>query len=154
MEKFKKYIPWLIVLFFILFIFANSLTSVDTSKQVSSSITNQLMSVFGTLTTNIDFNKFHHFIRKFAHFSEYAILGILICIAIKKAPLLKSPILTYCCFLFIPILDENLQRLSPGRSCEFGDMLIDISGMLFGLLLFLLFIKIWSARKKTNHTCY
>lgn len=151
MKHLKKYIPWFVVLLFIIFIFANSLTSVDISKQLSSSITNQLMSIFNNLASNIGFDNFHHFVRKFAHFSEYAILGILLCFAIRIKPIFPSKPFTFCCFLLVPVIDENLQRLSPGRSCEFNDMLIDGSGMLFGLLLFLLIIKLINNRNKHIH---
>ena len=51
-------------------------------------------------------------------------------------------------FFIIPVLDENLQRFSSGRSCELRDMLIDSAGMAVGMMLVIAVLMMLSNRKK------
>ena len=88
-------------------------------------------------------------IRKLAHFSEYALLGCLIAAAYRLQPWSwmkgKAALLP---FFIIPVLDENLQRFSAGRSCELRDMLIDSAGMAAGMFLAIVLLGIVRHPKK------
>ena len=85
-------------------------------------------------------------IRKIAHFSLYAIIGILLIFLNLTFDIkLKRKIIQS---LFIGIIyaitDEFHQIFSPGRSAELGDILIDTSGVLFGIVLGIVLTKIVS----------
>lgn len=77
------------------------------------------------------------YVRKLAHFSEYALLGIALSIPMYayhvrkwKLPLSAGLI----CFIYAA-LDEFHQNFSYGRSPQFRDVLIDTSGALVGILI-------------------
>ena len=71
-------------------------------------------------------------VRKAAHFSVYAVLGIcaytfFYCVGIKRKYL---PAVILCALY--AVLDEVHQSFTPGRSIKLTDMLIDTSGAVFG----------------------
>ena len=75
-------------------------------------------------------------IRKCAHFSEYAILAALglrmaqaWCATDRGAWLVAGSI-----WMLVPVLDEMLQTIVPGRSGNPRDVLIDMAGGAFGML--------------------
>lgn len=88
-------------------------------------------------------------VRKSAHFSEYALLGVLTLNAShlligsylyrKRKPAIK--IIVYIlsalvwCFLFA-CTDEVHQYFIPGRYCSFLDVMLDTCGSLTGIMLF------------------
>lgn len=147
-----QFVPWIIVALMILFIFSNSLVPATGSKAMSSSFTHTIYNWLNDVGFHIDFEFLHYLIRKSAHFLEYAVLGSLICFANHVKPLVKNSYYPVLCFLLVPIIDETIQRFIPGRSSEFGDMLIDASGMITGfcftLLILTLLVKILNNRKK------
>ena len=80
-----------------------------------------------------------HDLRKYAHMTEYALLAmpafgffreLLLCR--NRWPAFLTALLF--CFLYA-CSDELHQRLIPGRSGMFSDVLIDTVGVLFGLLI-------------------
>ncbi|MFV0552479.1 MAG: VanZ family protein [Anaerorhabdus sp.] len=149
-KKVFQFIPWIFVGIMIIFIFANSLIPAVGSKQISSTFTTFVHNLLLSLNVHLDYEFLHHLIRKFAHFLEYAILGGLIHIAIQLKPLAKSSTTNFICFLIVPIIDESLQLITPGRSCELGDMIIDGSGMIVGFLLIWLIVKCLAKSKATH----
>lgn len=77
------------------------------------------------------------YVRKLAHFSEYALLGIALAIPMYayrvrrwKLPLSAGLI----CFLYA-VLDEFHQNFSYGRSPQFRDVIIDTCGAIVGILI-------------------
>lgn len=96
-----------------------------------------------------------HIIRKIAHFSIYTVVGILImslCETYKIKELDKFSISIITGILYATS-DEIHQIFTPGRSSMFTDVLIDTMGVLLGILMVLLIIKIVEICKKRNlHT--
>lgn len=127
----------------IAFIWGNSLLPGTQSSDLSGSITFQL---YQFLHLSLDFDLFHHFIRKCAHFSEYAVLGIFTYNWMKEinSNLLLSVLI---CFI-IACCDEIIQSFIPNRGPAFTDCLIDTSGALFGTLCFLFVLKYMKKRGK------
>lgn len=78
-----------------------------------------------------------HIIRKGAHFSIYALLGLLLMAYIDTYDLeLKSKsLISFILGVTYAITDEVHQYFVPDRSCEFRDVCIDGSGVLFGVIL-------------------
>lgn len=82
-----------------------------------------------TLAENIEFP-----VRKAAHASEYALLGILVFGVVRKKEMTKRQML---CAIVITALyaasDELHQLFVPGRSCQLRDVLIDTAGAVAGV---------------------
>ena len=130
----------------ILFIFRNSMQTGEVSSARSQAVTtlvNGFLGKFGLGPLS------EHIIRKLAHFSEYALLGVLIGLAYRLQPWswMKGKV-ALLPFFIIPVLDENLQRFSSGRSCELRDMLIDSAGMAAGMFLAIVLLGIIGHQKK------
>ncbi len=76
-------------------------------------------------------------VRKGAHFSEYAVLGVLAC-GLFHARLVergRPPFPAAFLVALVPVLDECLQLLVPGRTGQPTDVLIDLAGLCCGALL-------------------
>ena len=85
-----------------------------------------------------------HIVRKIAHFSEYALLGILAFNLVRLLTTRSGQVLPTFRWMFLSwalatayaITDEVHQIFVPGRSCMPTDVLIDSAGVLAGVLLF------------------
>lgn len=79
----------------------------------------------------------HLVIRKGAHFSVFAFLGLLLFIAFytNRKKLFYSSITTMVIGGVYGVFDEIHQYFIPGRSCQVRDMMIDASGVLTAVLL-------------------
>ena len=128
-----KYLIWLVVAFYIYTIFRNSMMIADASNEMSYALTYKLIDFLSRFHITVEFHSFHHYVRKMAHFCEFAGLGFLVGLANHIAPFFRSRLLNFCLFLFlVPFTDEMLQQFFDGRSTQFSDMLIDGAGILFG----------------------
>ena len=145
----KKKSCWILVGLMVIFIFSNSAASAGTSNGMSLTVSEWVRPVLNTVGLHPETDFLNFVIRKLAHFSEYALLGCLIAIAYRLQPWSwmksKAALLP---FFIIPVLDENLQRFSAGRSCELRDMLIDSAGMAAGLFLAIVLLGIVGHQKK------
>lgn len=141
-NKLNKWM-WFLIFLYIVFIWSNSLQPGDSSGSLSQSITQILLRMLSYVNISFEFEPFHHFIRKLAHFSEYAILGNLVMMALYKEPLLKNKTVNYVLFLLFPAsLDEGIQHFVPGRYGTIYDVFIDLSGFLFGSFVIYIFYKL------------
>lgn len=116
----------------ICFIWANSLLPATQSSELSGGLTYQL---YHFLHLPIDFELFHTFIRKCAHFCEYAVLGglALLSFGYRKRGLGIS--------ILVACLDETLQLFIEGRSGQISDVLIDSTGIICGFFIAFFFMK-------------
>ena len=140
----KRKFLWLLPISITLFAFFNSALPGKESSKLSFAFLEFLQS----LNFMIPVEHLHLLIRKLAHFSEYAALGFTLFLAdyyqnyqfytIKNLPLF---------LIIIPIVDELIQLFSPGRSAQVTDVLIDYSGILFGILLFYLLYRLLLAKR-------
>ena len=77
---------------------------------------------------------------KYVHFFEYLILGFLLVNALIINPMSKSDWIAVITFIIIfPIIDETVQRFTPGRIPDVFDAIADILGGLIGIYLRRLF---------------
>ena len=145
----KKKSCWLLVALMVIFIFSNSAASAGTSNGMSLTVSEWIRPVLNTVGLHPETDFLNFVIRKLAHFSEYALWGCLIAAAYRLQPWSwmksKAALLP---FFIIPVLDENLQRFSAGRSCELRDMLIDSAGMAAGMFLAIVLLGIVGHQKK------
>lgn len=88
-----------------------------------------------------------YFVRKFSHFSEYAVLGFLVSLALPfdRMKRLHSVLIAFGFCVLYAISDEIHQIFSGGRTPAVKDVLIDSSGGLMGVLFACLLL--WFAAK-------
>ena len=93
---------------------------------------------------------FEHPIRKLAHFSEYACMGVLIFVILSQwLERGKRRYLLNVLWVFLSAAaDEFHQYFVPGRYASFADVCLDTCGGIFGILLCLLVIKMISKSKR------
>lgn len=92
---------------------------------------------------------FEHPIRKLAHFSEYACMGVLVYILWSQW-LRQGKVLYLLTLLWVFLSatgDEFHQLFVPGRYGSFADVLLDTCGGAFGMLLCIAISGIYHGRK-------
>ena len=91
---------------------------------------------------------FEHPLRKLAHFSEYACMGILIFSIVYQWVMGKKKYLIATLWVFLSAaVDEWHQYFVPGRYASIKDVLLDTCGGICGIVLLTLIIK---GRKKSR----
>ena len=85
----------------------------------------------------------HHFVRKGAHFTEYAVLGMTVVFAFKdklNTVLRIIPVSLFICALYAAS-DEFHQHFVPKRMGSVSDVILDSVGALTGIVIFLLITR-------------
>ena len=138
------------------FIYSNSLKSAPESGEQSS----RVLALIRSLARFVGYEGevTEHFVRKLAHFTEFAILSLLVCLSVftlwrvlhkETASRDVRPLLWVSmplCMLLASV-DEWLQTFSDGRAAELADVLLDTCGAalatlcLQGLITFCLFVR-------------
>ncbi len=153
---------WAAVLFWmgVIFTFSSETAeeSLDTSDGVLSVIIHLLDDDFDTYSEEKQMSlleQYSFFIRKAAHFSVYAFLGFLTSNAFafqnkvygapSKGKRIVSAILIGSIY---SVSDEVHQYFVPGRSCSVRDMLIDSAGVVTGVFVSLLLVRLLFKLKK------
>ena len=151
-------IPTLLTLLWVCFIFSNSLQNGVESGNQSHRAQEMLDQIFHGVGLENPISEF--FLRKLAHFGEFAVLSLLYignlaafgCISLPQ-PLRFSALAVFSsvpvCFL-VASVDEFLQRFSAGRAPQFTDVLIDTSGALTAALCFFAVFCLRRRMKKKN----
>lgn len=146
----RKYF-WILIFLYIVFIFSNSLTVGVKSSSISGGLTTYLLSLLHQINIQIEYDTFHHFIRKAAHFSEYAGLGILVYIGIQLEPLLKNKTINFLLFwILTPSIDETIQLFIPDRNGCITDVLLDMCGFITGAIISYIIYKVTHKLAKTD----
>ena len=133
----KAVIAWLAVLIWMGVIFYFSHQPGDVSGETSGRIVEMIS---GAVTTVLPFVEIpeeglHFVIRKGAHFSVYAVLGILSYIAFTVSGYSRRKAVFYAWLLATVYAgtDEYHQTFIPGRSGEVTDVMIDSVGAAIGI---------------------
>lgn len=136
-KNLKKAFPWLPVTLWMALIFFLSHQPAAQSSGLSSGITEMIMNVIEKIAPNMafDFESFHHFIRKNAHFFAYLVLGVLVANAIRGYKGKTVALAMLVCVLYA-ISDEVHQLFIPGRAGQVMDVLIDSAGAGVGILFY------------------
>lgn len=126
------------------FIFSNSLEARDASNQKSNAIVDEVKPIVDPQDT-IPRSTFNHYVRKSAHFLEFAALGF--CLmgltdAIGRKRHIRRISTAILAALLVASTDETLQFFAVERGPGVKDVLIDCSGASCGLLLMLLCLRI------------
>ena len=130
---------WLVVIY--LFSAQTGAQSGDLSRGLTERLLSWLVPNWEQLTADMQGEKlaaFGLFIRKGAHFTEFAVLGGLLLNALtrwqERTGWLQA-VLAALCGLVVAISDEIHQAFGPHRGPAVTDVLIDFSGVLCGVLL-------------------
>ena len=83
------------------------------------------------------YDRIQHIVRKAAHFTEFAILGILLRLCLESwfGPWKWLPFIAWAAGTFYAGTDELHQLMTDGRSGQWTDVLLDSSGVLTGVAL-------------------
>lgn len=137
----KKKLLTVLLILTLSFIWGNSLLSRDTS-------TSESLFILRVVTPFLELfmgqgNVTEHFVRKLAHFCEFAALGaeLLLLFDIRCQCLRQPLLLSVSHGLFAALADETIQLFS-GRSSQVSDVLLDTAGALSGALLVLIVLFI------------
>lgn len=161
MNKKRKILLILIISVCIL-IFGFSNQEADESSNTSGGIINIILNI-NPLTKNLDeyrkndlAESMQYIVRKGAHFTIYTVLGILLMLYLNTYELElefeNKTLISFALGVTYSITDEVHQHFVPGRSCEFKDVCIDGSGVLFGILLVSIILLIYNKTKKRRKT--
>ena len=126
-------------------IFAFSAQSAEGSKELSGGLLARILEI-------IPFEISHTFLRKAAHFSEYALLGAVSFCTFSFSLKRKSLFFPWIFSAFYAVTDEVHQLFIPGRACRAFDVFIDsmgaASGIAFALLFFFILGLIYKSVKE------
>ena len=130
------------------FIWGNSLLPGPQSAEVSGGIMELLEELLESVAPNGE-----HLIRKLAHFSEFACLGLLFAWLFQILGQSRFHVFTMPLLFgsMAALVDETLQVLTPERGPSVVDVWIDIAGVTTGILLLLLGLCLWQTRKSKSN---
>ena len=134
-RKRRNIILGLLVLLTLAFIWGNSLLPREESQEISRGLLAELCAVLENVGLHIDPQN-DHWLRKLAHFGEFALLGAELCALLFLNRRARPQGFVNCAFagLAVAVTDEALQLIS-NRGSQVQDVLLDFAGFLTGLLL-------------------
>ena len=157
----KKILAFLPALLVMIMIFRFSSQNADDSSVESLRITrdllvavrDQLQLSWTPEELSFYMEQSEFFVRKLAHFSEYALLGIslILPVIVYYSDRFRRKILSLIAWGFCAayaVSDEFHQSFSPGRSPQLRDVVIDSCGALTGILLGLLILHLRARLQK------
>lgn len=130
-----------------LLIYLFSAQTASESNVVSKGLLRWLLTLLtGRSPTQAMMRRFHHYLRKAAHFSIYALLGFCLSGGLhhqKRVPAIPAAIVLAALYA---MTDEFHQSLVPGRGPLVTDVLIDASGAALGALVMALILRLLRRR--------
>lgn len=154
--KILIFISWISVILWMLLIFCFSAQNAAQSSDTSGGFAEYLaklihdLNIINNQSQDILIENCQFIVRKTAHFTVYATLGILTYMAVRiskfKFPHLIAPVIC----LAYAVSDEIHQYFVPGRSCELRDVCIDFSGSVTGIIVITAIIMIIKKSKRKN----
>lgn len=144
-SRLKRILRLLPCLLLLIIIFRFSSADAEESSQTSATLAESLVEMAHLRVSPEVLDAINGFVRKTAHFAEYALLAVL-CFYGSTSWNIRPRYLRYLgvqgfCTLYAAS-DEIHQYFVPGRWCQLGDVILDSAGAAAGLLLCFLFIKL------------
>lgn len=153
-------ILWLILTFFQMsFIFFMSSRDAAHSSLDSLGVTRWICNIFVSDWNNLSavnqaqiIENIHGWIRMCAHFTEFAVLGLLLFLCVRyfltgKIKAKHVAILSWAFGTIYAVTDEIHQYFVPGRACEITDVVVDSAGVICGIIIALI-IKLGTDRQR------
>lgn len=127
----RKRVLTILLILLVLFIWGNSCLPKRVSSQESGWVTELLRPILETLFGEGMVTE--HFVRKLAHFTEYAVFGCLSALLMLRLPIKAAWRVAYSAMgsLMVALLDETIQIFS-GRGPMIQDVWLDFSGAVCG----------------------
>jgi len=123
------------------------------SNAMSMKVTDKIVDILTEQQTNsTNIVKWNQYVRKYAHFTLFLLLGIAVFNAFRYQWVNKKQInlwilsILFC--LLYAVSDEVHQIFVPGRGCLLRDVMIDLSGSIVGCLGMLAIL--FAFKKKSN----
>ena len=126
----KKRILSVLIVLNLALIWGNSLMTGADSGAISGGVLAFLGRFLPVLLTEAG----HTFLRKAAHFSEFALLGLLYCGRHRLARQ-ETPLHLMGFGLAVACIDETIQVFTPGRASSLIDVWIDSAGFALGIVM-------------------
>lgn len=135
-------ISWTAVLSWLVLIFYLSSQPAVESDELSKKVTKVIVDIVDKIIdlddgkSGIDLvEEFNHIVRKYAHFTSYLVLGLLVMNALFRSKVLgfKAFIFSLAFSIFYAVSDEVHQLFVPGRGAQVTDVLIDSLGAFVGI---------------------
>ncbi len=131
MKKPLRIAVTILTLCMLVFIWGNSVLPKGQSDVVSKGL---LHSIIDPASLHATEDELNHIIRKLAHFSEFALYGVLVCLLFITDPDVRFVPLSLC--FATAVCDETIQIFS-GRGPSIVDVMIDTAGAALGIAVFL-----------------
>ena len=134
MMKYSRYILVLVTVLYLCFIWGNSLQTGNNSEGYSMKVVELLRKFFEISDTA----RLNHYIRKLAHFSEFAGFALLLCLCFSAFGVKFRYFLIYVLFfgMSAAVADEFIQFFIDGRGSSVRDVVIDFGGVVFGTFVY------------------
>ena len=127
-------------------------TSGSISRKITEMITKNIKSIqeLEKEEKEITLKKVEHIVRKLAHFSLYTVIGFLLMslMSTYKLEQINRISISGIIGLLYAVSDEIHQSFIPGRGPKIGDVFIDFSGVIVGILIAILIVNIINKRLK------
>ena len=155
-NKTKQYLAWFAVVVWMAVIFLLSAQTNKESGNLSGGIVRWFVALLYRNFETFSLEKqesilevWHLLIRKGAHFTEYAVLAVLVANALRLCKKLRwyLPVAVSAVYA---VTDEIHQYFVPGRACRLLDMGIDTCGAIFGMTVFALCAYLVKKQKSTT----
>ncbi len=142
-------LSWTIVIIWMAVIFYLSHQTASESSELSTGFMSLMINIFSNVfPLDVPEELLHFWIRKSAHFTAYLLLGIFVIQALfRQGKWKKDSIVAIIVCVVYAISDEIHQVFIPGRSGEVRDVLIDSSGAIVGIILYI-FVRLIFLRRK------
>lgn len=131
---YKKKLFWTaLTLFYLLFIFSNSMRAAPESSVQSQGLLRLIEKCVPFVVHNLGLSE--HILRKMAHFGEYLVLGLLLAQTVKVYGFfqIRQFWIVLSAGFLMAAADEGIQLFMEGRSGQFSDVMLDLSGVITGL---------------------
>lgn len=144
-NRFTLTLSWIVVFLWMALIFFSSAQVADQSNELSRGITKTIIEVVEKVSSglSLDISLLNYLLRKSTHFFAYFVLGILVLHALKKNKVngFSALVLAFGICALYAVSDEVHQLFVPGRGGKVTDVLIDSSGAIVGIVLYVVMRK-------------
>lgn len=130
-----------------LIIFEFSSQNANDSKEVSGKITEKIVSIF--YNVKLDKNRVESIVRKIAHYFIYTLLGIEIMSFVSTFTIKEFDRISFALIagMIYAMIDEIHQAFVSGRGALITDVMLDTLGVITGIFISLLIIKLYKIIK-------
>lgn len=141
--KYKKAILILLIIIWMITVFIFSNQQSSDSANTSGKFIKIVMKIFNKDISDEQIQALQLPIRKLAHFTIYAIGGVLVALLVNKYKIstLKKILYSQMFMTTYAITDEVHQYFIPGRAGIITDVLIDSAGALLSILIITVILK-------------